>query len=772
MNWVVMPWSLKSWTRWSSSSSSSHVSVTVTVILFALFSFLLSCTTLSLSGSALVSFTISNMTAFFINDDFSNNPMIIAANASDNIAAAAAAAVGGGIYQGSSLNLSYSNSTTTVTERNPSIQSVVTDDDLPAAPGLIHWEEDESSRQEESESLGSNSTTTTTKTEAQVLSAPPSVLESSWVLTALTPADQQQQQQRVVLDSREESESGDASYGVEDQKDRSWSPSVVVVLGPSSLVDETTKPGHMNQAAEDEEEAEAEAAATAAAPISPTPSPAILPLPDNFQQHPSQQQVEKFLMPILSYQVGAGNQLMEYMSAAIIARALNRTLCLPDFFPGPTRHTGISVKRGRGGEEHGWLAMENRYDEATLSRFMRVASNDNCLKQCHSKLDALWLLKPMREPILRDWKSLPTTKEARKLSSDWLKWQTPGDIAESLGSSNEHCVGVGGLYPGPRWRGGFLAVSAFLQPSKAVATLVDKLQELAIGINVPYLAVHWRFEESECGPHKLGLCFVRCSDGAVIDSGLHPNAKEWIGLSIDQCRGNGHASGHFRGVGLDKFDVFDAIFDHAQKNNVKTVYLATDGWIRGEKGVALVQEAVEELRNRGLAVVGLWKIKNLPNFSNGRTFDPESTLGEIPVYSQQIALIEQEICTRSTVFLGSGQSTWSLAVFRLRLARRRAKQILESRQQLDSSSRGGAEEKQLQEVLIKQIDGDEAVIEELMKDKHAAGLACRFARYFNRIRFNATVETYVDEAPDGWLDLEACEGRIGQGGKCEVAKCF
>jgi hypothetical protein len=344
MNWVVMPWSLKSWTRSSSSSSSSsssHVSVTVTVFLFALFSFLLSCTTLSLSGSALVSFTISNMTAFFINDDFSNNSMIIAANASDNIAAAAAA-VGGEIYQDNSLNLSYSNSTTTVTERNPSIQSVVTDDDLPAAPGLIHWEEDESSRQEESESLGSNSTTTTTKTEAQVLSAPPSVLESSWVLTALTPADQQQQQQRVVLDSREESESGDASYGVEDQKDRSWSPSVVVVLGPSSLVDETTKPGHMNQAAEDEEK-EAEAAATAAAPVSPTPAPAILPLPDNFQQHPSQQQVEKFLMPILSYQVGAGNQLMEYMSAAIVARALNRTLCLPDFFPGPTRHTGTTI---------------------------------------------------------------------------------------------------------------------------------------------------------------------------------------------------------------------------------------------------------------------------------------------------------------------------------------------------------------------------------------------------------------------------------------------
>jgi hypothetical protein len=50
-------------------------------------------------------------------------------------------------------------------------------------------------------------------------------------------------------------------------------------------------------------------------------------------------------------------------------------------------------------------------------------------------------------------------------------------------------------------------------------------------------------------------------------------------------------------------------------------------------------QAVEELRNRGLAVVGLWKIKNLPNFSNGRTFDPESTLGEIPVDLHPIIII-------------------------------------------------------------------------------------------------------------------------------------
>jgi hypothetical protein len=46
------------------------------------------------------------------------------------------------------------------------------------------------------------------------------------------------------------------------------------------------------------------------------------------------------MAPLLSYQVGAGNQMMEYMSGAVIARALNRTYCLAPFFPGPSRHNG------------------------------------------------------------------------------------------------------------------------------------------------------------------------------------------------------------------------------------------------------------------------------------------------------------------------------------------------------------------------------------------------------------------------------------------------
>lgn len=51
---------------------------------------------------------------------------------------------------------------------------------------------------------------------------------------------------------------------------------------------------------------------------------------------------EKYLVPLL-HPGGAGNQLVEYKSAATIARALNRTLCLIPFFEGPNGHLGEIV---------------------------------------------------------------------------------------------------------------------------------------------------------------------------------------------------------------------------------------------------------------------------------------------------------------------------------------------------------------------------------------------------------------------------------------------
>jgi hypothetical protein len=86
------------------------------------------------------------------------------------------------------------------------------------------------------------------------------------------------------------------------------------------------------------------------------------------------------------------------------------------------------------------------------------------------------------------------------------------------------------------------------------------------------------------------------------------------------------------------------------------------------------------LRDQGLIVVGLWRIEGLPNFPDGAYLPKvvNSDVAELfglpdldeEVNSHYIAGVEQELCRGAEVFLGSGQSSWSLAVFRSRLAQR------------------------------------------------------------------------------------------------------
>ncbi|KAG0619965.1 hypothetical protein M758_4G178600 [Ceratodon purpureus] len=458
---------------------------------------------------------------------------------------------------------------------------------------------------------------------------------------------------------------------------------------------------------------------------------------------------EKFMAPLLSFQVGAGNQMMEYMSGAVIARALNRTYCLSPFFPGPSRHNGRVVSG---------LRWEDRYEVSSLSRFTRVASFEQCLEECNYTLDHKWMLKTSRDPQMQGWRNYPANNESLNLDWNYAYWTSPEDILKTLGGRDERCVGMLGLFPGLRWRGAFLAISAFLQPAPRIVKLADTLQAYALGKNTRYLAVHWRFEESECGPHNIGLCFVRCEDGSVIDTGLHAEAKEWHEAAKVACNKNGH----FRGVTLDMRDILDAIEERAANHSVKTIYFATDGWLRGPQGIRLVKEVVHSLRRRGLTVVGLWKLPGLPNFKDGKEFDPVQTLGKTnqDLNGAQIALVEQELVSRAVSFMGSGQSTWSLAVFRVRLARRRVKEIV------------AAAERDVSVDLKDPKAVDKLISETLLRDEHPAGLHCRYIRYLKRAAVNETMETSADEYPDAWLDLEACEGRIGKGGRCQVAKCF
>ncbi len=186
---------------------------------------------------------------------------------------------------------------------------------------------------------------------ATVMPTLPSI-DQSVLIPALSPAAPPQQNLMVQLEEEEVHDVERLKYGVDADQNLNidWSPvaAAAAAAAPSVLRDKMSKnkPEDMMMNHTDEEkEASTTTTVISLQPLSlesstPSPSPAAAAVLFQDEERQSAAEVEKFLVPILSYQVGAGNQLMEYMSAAIMARALNRTLCLADFFPGPSRHTG------------------------------------------------------------------------------------------------------------------------------------------------------------------------------------------------------------------------------------------------------------------------------------------------------------------------------------------------------------------------------------------------------------------------------------------------
>lgn len=79
-------------------------------------------------------------------------------------------------------------------------------------------------------------------------------------------------------------------------------------------------------------------------------------------------------------------------------------------------------------------------------------------------------------------------QEALNLKWDYVKWIASEDIVTALGSSSALCVGMLGLFPGLRWRGAFLAISAFIRPAPHINKVADALQKYAFGDSTWYLA--------------------------------------------------------------------------------------------------------------------------------------------------------------------------------------------------------------------------------------------------------------------------------------------
>lgn len=475
-------------------------------------------------------------------------------------------------------------------------------------------------------------------------------------------------------------------------------------------------------------------------------------------------------MPILTHYAGSSNQVLEFMSAAVIARILNRTLCLPPFFTGPIKHFGPKGGDQRAGG-YGFEVRE-RYDVERLARFVRVRDLPSCIEECDGELDSYWTFHGGNR-WFKHWNH-EQYNETLKLDWAFMGWSKPDDVRAALTGQPGRCTGLGAIFPGLRWRGAYVALAPYLHPAPPIERAAVALQELAFGRGKKYLAVHWRFEETICKGLTLGLCFYRCNNGAnQADPLTPPRAPQWAAHKRHGCpKGSRHA-----GVIAAEEDMIAAMADAALEGGVRAIYIATDGHIRGEGGCAILATVIKGLRALGLAVAGLWVCPGLPAFPGGDAPDSEqigrfmatNITGFRPRF-QVISIVEQEVAARAATFLGTGSSSWSLSVWRLRLGRQRA-------EALAREVTGGVTEGDVSGwddlALLGEggVELEAIVVDKLMEDNHMAGLECAdstFAHRYGHNRWNTTLEP----GRDGWLDVAACEGRIGKGGSCRIAMCW
>lgn len=310
----------------------------------------------------------------------------------------------------------------------------------------------------------------------------------------------------------------------------------------------------------------------------------------------------------------------------------------------------------------------------------------------------------------------------------------------------------------------------------------DHVQQRLLS-GAPYLALHWRVEELRCRDKPTDqLCFVRCNYGALWAPSLIPPHDAWQQVAADfspeSCADPLLAV--VTGVSVD--DLVAAVGERMRAAGLATLFLSTDGFIRGPDSCQLVERAIAGLLAHDAVrqVVVLEHCRDAghsePTRQAARVFtrgvgetqveqeaggEEADVLGALlREHAAFISLVEQEVSQRAAVFLGTSESSWSM-------------QVAQSR---EYTGRGGA---RLEAVLqgradVEGKDGAAPFVTEsgveLRKDELEllSGGACFFRQNFPMLETGG--RSILGNRSDHWVDYLACEGRRGRGGRC-TAEC-
>lgn len=368
-------------------------------------------------------------------------------------------------------------------------------------------------------------------------------------------------------------------------------------------------------------------------------------------------QTQMLLIPYLKGQ-GLNNQIWEYRTAAIIARATGRTLCLEPF------HKFYLQQNGRE-----FIPFEDLFDINFFSKYVKSSIGHECAKACNKKLhtyieltDSNTNSKSKKLSSIPEWRPGSLGKFQRSTGFE----KVPAPIRLNINPTNDgvafdslssietefqqvargKCVALSG--PLLELDHEFVLWTKFLRANEAILELKDLILSNIFSSSA-YLAIHWRLEETKCAGVGVGIGYGR--EAKERNPKFTNNKPQKIIRKSDR-----KANLCFYGVIprsspaqiwfrlISKEAMIKWIKRVMSTRGIKHVYLASDlkdysllNWIKSEVPVTTK--------------------KDIEGILEKHAFSRENDV---------VSILEQEICAEADIFAGTQMSSWTERVIEKR----------------------------------------------------------------------------------------------------------
>jgi hypothetical protein len=314
-----------------------------------------------------------------------------------------------------------------------------------------------------------------------------------------------------------------------------------------------------------------------------------------------------------------------------------------------------------------------------------------------------------------------------------------------------------------------------------VSRYADRVQQQLLA-GQPYLALHWRVEELRCRNKPTDhLCFVRCNYGALWAPSFIPPRSKWnqVAARFEPASCQDPLLAVVTGITVD--DLVEAVVGRMRARGLRTVFLSTDGFIRGPDMCVLVEKAIaallehkevrqvvvlEHCRDPGHGTPTNQSARVVTNqggakHAEGHNTDEGATLIEalLQEHASFISLVEQEVSQRADLFLGTSESSWSMQVWQSREYSGRGWGRVEGHlhnRPLDEEEEG---------LTAPFVNEYGQMISEQQLELLSGG-ACFYRQNFPMLEVQG--KSIMGNGSDHWVDYLACEDRLQQGGQCKV----